>query len=95
MFVIAALVCGLFAALVSTKARNTGIKDVSLTRSINAVTYATAIIIAASFLRGVSLETGRQSLGLTVAVVIYSFAASQNFLAKAQAKRLAASTSSV
>ena len=95
MFVIVALICGLFAALASTKARNTGIKDVSLTKSINAVTYATAIIIAASFLRGVSLETGRQSIGLTVAVVIYSFAATQNFLAKAQAKRLAVSTNSV
>ena len=95
MFVIVALICGLFAALTLAKARNSQIKDVSLTRSINAVTYATAIVIAASFLRGVSLETGRQSIGLTVAVVIYSFAATQNILAKAQAKRLAASTNSV
>ena len=95
MFVIVALICGLFAALTLAKARNSQIKDVSLTRSINAVTYATAIIIAASFLRGVSLETGRQSIGLTVAVVIYSFAGTQNFLAKAQAKRSTASSSSV
>jgi hypothetical protein len=95
MFLIVALICGLFAALVSAKARNSWIKDVSLIRSINAVAYATAIIVAGSFLRGVSLETGRQSIGLTVAVVIYSFAATQNFLAKTQAKRSTASTNSV
>ena len=95
MFVIVALICGLFVALVFAKATNPLIINVSLTRTINAVFYASAIIIAGGFLRGVSLETGRQSIGLTVAVVIYSFAATQNFLAKAQAKRSTASSSSV
>jgi len=63
--------------------------------AITTTAFAATIIICASFLRPIYVETGRQSIGLTVAVVIYSFAATQNFLAKAQAKQLAASTNSV
>jgi len=59
------------------------------------VGFGTLTILFVGYLSPKFVEVGRQSIGLTVAVVIYSFAATQNFLAKAQAKRLAASTNSV
>jgi hypothetical protein len=63
--------------------------------AISSVLIPTILIIIGTYLSPRLVEVGRQSIGLTVAVVIYSFAATQNFLAKAQAKRLAASTNSV
>ena len=63
--------------------------------ALKSVLAATSLGIIFTYLNPKGVEVGRQSLGLTVAVVIYSFAASQNFLAKAQAKRSTASSSSV
>jgi hypothetical protein len=63
--------------------------------ALKSVLAATSLGIIFTYLNPKGVEVGRQSIGLTVAVVIYSFAATQNILAKAQAKRLAASTNSV
>ena len=63
--------------------------------AISSVLIPTILMIIGTYFSPRLVEVGRQSIGLTVAVVIYSFAATQNFLAKAQAKRLAASTNSV
>ena len=63
--------------------------------AISSVLIPTILIIIGTYFSPRLVEVGRQSIGLTVAVVIYSFAATQNFLAKAQAKRSTASTNSV
>ena len=63
--------------------------------ALKSVLAATSLGIIFTYLNPKGVEVGRQSIGLTVAVVIYSFAASQNFLAKAQAKRSTASSSAV
>ena len=63
--------------------------------ALKSVLVATFLGIILTYLNPKGVEVGRQSIGLTVAVVIYSFAATQNFLAKAQAKRSTASSSSV
>ena len=63
--------------------------------AISSVLIPTILIIIGTYFSPRLVEVGRQSIGLTVAVVIYSFAATQNFLAKAQAKRSTASSSSV
>ena len=63
--------------------------------ALKSVLAATSLGIIFTYLNPKGVEVGRQSIGLTVAVVIYSFAATQNFLAKAQAKRLTASRNSV
>ena len=63
--------------------------------ALKSVLAATSLGIIFTYLNPKGVEVGRQSIGLTVAVVIYSFAATQNFLAKAQAKRSTASSNSV
>ena len=63
--------------------------------AISSVLIPTILIIIGTYFSPRLVEVGRQSIGLTVAVVIYSFAVTQNFLAKAQAKRSTASGSSV
>jgi len=63
--------------------------------AISSVLIPTILMIIGTYFSPRLVEVGRQSIGLTVAVVIYSFAATQNFLAKAQAKRLTASRNSV
>lgn len=63
--------------------------------ALKSVLAATSLGIIFTYLNPKGVEVGRQSIGLTVAVVIYSFAATQNFLAKAQAKRSTTSRSSV
>ena len=63
--------------------------------ALKSVLVATFLGIIIAYLNPKGVEVGRQSIGLTVAVVIYSFAATQNFLAKAQAKRSTTSSSSV
>jgi hypothetical protein len=63
--------------------------------AISSVLIPTILIIIGTYFSPRLVEVGRQSIGLTVAVVIYSFAATQNFLAKAQAKRSTASSDSV
>ena len=63
--------------------------------ALKSVLAATSLGIIFTYLNPKGVEVGRQSIGLTVAVVIYSFATTQNFLAKAQAKRSTTSRSSV
>lgn len=63
--------------------------------AISSVLIPTILIIIGTYFSPRLVEVGRQSIGLTVAVVIYSFAATQNLLAKAQAKRSTASNSFV
>ena len=63
--------------------------------AISSVLIPTILIIIGTYFSPRLVEVGRQSIGLTVAVVIYSFAVTQNFLAKAQAKRSTASGGSV
>ena len=63
--------------------------------ALKSVLAATSLGIIFTYLNPKGVEVGRQSIGLTVAVVIYSFATTQNFLAKAQAKRSTTSNSSV
>ena len=90
-----AATAGVFVSLISAKFRSLPILIEKTLCAVTTTAFAATIIIFASFLRPIYVETGRQSIGLTVAVVIYSFAATQNFLAKAQAKRSTASSSSV
>ena len=63
--------------------------------AISSVLIPIILIIIGTYFTPRLVEVGRQSIGLTVAVVIYSFAVTQNFLAKAQAKRSTASGGSV
>jgi hypothetical protein len=86
---------GVVGSLIIAKFRSLSILVEKTFCAVTTTVFVTTVIIFVSFLRPIYVETGRQSIGLTVAVVIYSFAATQNFLAKAQAKRLAASTNSV
>ena len=90
-----AATAGVFVSLISAKFRSLSILIDKTHCAVTTTAFVTTIMIFGSFLRPIYVETGRQSLGLTVAVVIYSFAATQNFLAKAQAKRSTASSSSV
>ena len=86
---------GVVGSLIVAKFRSLPILIEKTLCAVTTTAFVTTIIIFGSFLRPIYVETGRQSLGLTVAVVIYSFAASQNFLAKVQAKRSTTSSSSV
>ena len=90
-----AVTTGVIGSLIIGKFRSLSILIEKTFCAITTTTFVTTIIIFSSFLRPIYVETGRQSLGLTVAVVIYSFAATQNFLAKAHAKRSSAFSSSV
>ena len=95
-FIVAvAATTGVVGSLIVAKFRSLPILIEKTLCAVTTTAFAATIIIFASFLRPIYVETGRQSIGLTVAVVIYSFATTQNFLAKAQAKRSTASSSSV
>ena len=52
--------------------------------AVNSVALATLIMIAGAYLTPKLVELGRQSLGLTVAVVIFGFFATQNMVEKIQ-----------
>ena len=53
----------------------------------NSVALATTILIAGGYLTPKLVELGRQSLGITVAVVIFGFITTQNLVDRFQAKR--------
>ena len=55
--------------------------------AVNSVTLATLIMIAGAYLTPKLVELGRQSLGLTVAMVLFGFFATQNMIAKIQDKQ--------
>ena len=90
-----AITAGVFGSGVIGKFRSLSILTDKTFCAVTTTAIVTTLIIFGSFLRPVYVETGRQSLGLTVAVVIYSFAVTQNFLAKAQAKRMLTSANTV
>ena len=54
--------------------------------AVNSVALATLIMIAGAYLTPKLVELGRQSLGLTVAVVIFGFFTTQNMVEKIQDK---------
>ena len=64
-------------------------KPISLRRinAANSVALATLIMIAGAYLTPKLVELGRQSLGLTVAMVIFGFITTQNMIHKFQVKR--------
>jgi len=84
---ILAIALGLSACLITHKFEDVKLIDERSFRSISAVTFAVSIAIVGSFLRPVYVETGRQSLGLSIALVIFAFARSQRFLQQRSAKR--------
>ena len=55
--------------------------------AVNSVALATIIMIAGAYLTPKLVELGRQSLGITVAVVIFGFITTQNMVDKFQVKR--------
>ena len=55
--------------------------------AVNSVALATLIMIAGAYLTPKSVELGRQSLGLTVVMVIFGFITTQNTVDKFQVKR--------
>ena len=90
-----AVTTGVIGSVVIGKFQSSSILIEKTFCAVTTTAFVTTIMIFGSFLRPVYVETGRQSLGLTVAVVIYSFAVTQNFLAKAQAKRMLTSANTV
>lgn len=70
---------GFFARLITIRLEGVKPIDERSFRSISAVTFAVSIVIAGSFLRPVFVETGRQSLGLSIALALFSFTYSQKF----------------
>ena len=65
---------------IDTHARTTSL-------AISSVLLPTIVIIIGTYFSPRLVEVGRQSIGLTVAVVIYFFAATRNFLVKSHVKR--------
>jgi hypothetical protein len=55
--------------------------------AVNSVALATVIMIAGAYLTPKLVELGRQSLGISVALVIFGFVATQNMIDKFQLKR--------
>ena len=82
-----ALTCGFLCALFIMRLQ----KSLNISRrqiiSIDASTLSTVFVIFFSFLRPIFVETGRQSLGLSVTLVIFAFARSLLFLQRRLAKQ--------
>lgn len=74
-----AIAVGFFAGQVTKKILNIEVIDNLTFQSINAVTLAVTILIVGSFLRPIYVETGRQSLGLSITLVIFAFTYTQRF----------------
>ena len=55
--------------------------------AVNSVALATVIMIAGAYLTPKLVELGRQSLGISVALVIFGFVTTQNMIDKFQVKR--------
>ncbi len=71
---------GFFMGLVANSFKSFKPIDQRSLRSISAVTSAVSILIVGSFLRPVYVETGRQSLGLSIALVLFSFSSAQTLM---------------
>ncbi|MFM8651401.1 MAG: hypothetical protein ACKODE_03640, partial [Acidimicrobiaceae bacterium] len=81
-----AIVIGYFAGQITKKALNIELRSNKTLHSITSVTLAVAIVIVGSFLRPIFVETGRQSLGLSITLVVFAFAYSQRFLQRKRPK---------
>jgi hypothetical protein len=75
-----AVTVGFFMGLVANSFKSFKPIDQRSLRSISAVTSAVSIFIVGSFLRPVYVETGRQSLGLSIALVLFSFSYAQTLM---------------
>ena len=75
-----ALVCGLVCAGIAAtlKLAPRGLLDSQ--NAIYSTTLATAIVVFVSFLRPITVEVGRQSLGISIAAVLLSFTSSYRFI---------------
>ena len=76
---ILAIALGFSARLITNRFENPKPIDERSFRSVSAVTFAVSVAIVGSFLRPVYVETGRQSLGLSIALMLFSFTYSQKF----------------
>ncbi len=76
---ILAIALGFSARLITNRFEDVEPIDERSFRSISAVTFAVSVAIVGSFLRPVFVETGRQSLGLSIALMLFSFTYSQKF----------------
>ena len=75
------------------KGKDAHAKTTSLATS--SVLLPTAVIIIGTYFSPRLVEVGRQSIGWTVAVVIYFFAATRNFMVKSQVKRSTTTRNSI
>jgi len=82
-----AIIIGYFAGQITKKVLIIELIGDKTLHSITSVTLAVAIVIIGSFLRPIFVETGRQSLGLSIALAIFAFAHSQRFLQRNQEKK--------
>lgn len=87
LIIVVALVSGTASSTMFPRSSYEKVLPPIIGQAISSTTLVTVLLICGSFLRPVYVETGRQSLGLTVAVVIYSFAMTENLRAKSQEKR--------
>jgi hypothetical protein len=75
-----AIAVGFFAGQITKKNMNTRSIDNQTLQSITSVTLAVTFTICGSFFRPVFVETGRQSLGLSISLIVFAFAQCQRFL---------------
>lgn len=75
-----ALVCGLACAGIAATLKLAPKKLLDSQNAIYSTTIATAIVVFVSFLRPITVEVGRQSLGLSIAAVLLSFTSSYRFI---------------
>ena len=83
---VAATVTILGSLLTNFRAKGIDTHPRTTSLAISSVLLPTIVIMIGTYFSPRLVEVGRQSIGLTVAVVIYFFAATQNFLVKSQAK---------
>ena len=75
-----ALACGLACAGIAATLKLAPRKLLDSQNAIYSTTLATAIVVFVSFLRPITVEVGRQSLGLSIAAVLLSFTSSYRFI---------------
>lgn len=81
-----ALFAGSLCAIILVRSKVIKSLEIRTFAAIRAVTLATSVIICGGYLTPKLVELGRQSLGLTVALFIYSFAVTYNFIDRKKLK---------
>ncbi len=81
-----AIFAGSLCAIILVRSKVMGSIETRTFAAIRAVSLATSVIICGGYLTPKFVELGRQSLGLTVALVIYSFAVTYNFIDRQKLK---------